>query len=108
VTADHTWLSFMTSSRTRSCRRSAPGGLSRAWAVCEGCAILTIWARTRAGRPLIVALRKVQDSQRDWWIVGARDMNESEHGLFEQWETKAGGNHDLRRTARVGRSAAGG
>jgi hypothetical protein len=60
----------------------------------QGVRILTIWARTRAGRPLIVALRKVQDSQRDWWIVGARDMNDSEHGLFEQWETKAGGNHD--------------
>jgi hypothetical protein len=60
----------------------------------EGVRILTIWARTRAGRPLVVGLRKVSDTQRDWWIVGARDISESEHALFEQWETKAGDDHD--------------
>jgi hypothetical protein len=37
----------------------------------QGIRVLTIWARTSAGRPLVVALRKVPDSQRDWWIVGA-------------------------------------
>lgn len=52
----------------------------------QGLRILTIWARTSAGRPLLVALRKVPDSQRDWWIVGARDLDESELALFEQWE----------------------
>lgn len=60
----------------------------------EGVRVLTIWARTRAGRPLVVALRKVPDSQRDWWMVGARDLAEAEPAQFEQWETKAGGDHD--------------
>lgn len=60
----------------------------------EGVRVLTIWARTRAGRPLVVALRKVPDSQRDWWIVGAREMSESERALFERWETEAGDDHD--------------
>jgi hypothetical protein len=60
----------------------------------QGVRVLTIWARTRAGRPLVVALRRVLASQWDWWIVGARDMDESELALFEQWETKAGDDHD--------------
>jgi hypothetical protein len=60
----------------------------------EGVQILTIWGRTRAGRPLVVALRKIPDSKRDWWIVGARDMNESERAFFEQWEMKAGNDDD--------------
>lgn len=56
----------------------------------QGIRVLTIWARTSAGRPLLVALRRVPDSQRDWWIVGAPDLDESELALFEQWERKAG------------------
>ena len=60
----------------------------------QGIRILTIWARTSAGRPLLVALRKVPGSQRDWWIVGARDLDESELAIFEQWERKAGDDHD--------------
>lgn len=60
----------------------------------EGVRVLTIWARTTAGRPLVVALRKVPDSQRDWWIVGAREMSESERALFERWEKEAGDDHD--------------
>ena len=38
----------------------------------NGITVLTIWARTRSGRPLIVALRQL--SGREWLIVGARDM----------------------------------
>jgi hypothetical protein len=41
----------------------------------------------------VVALRKVPDSQRDWWIVGARDMSEPERARFEQWEKEAGDDH---------------
>lgn len=42
----------------------------------------------------MVALRKVPDSPRDWWIVGAREMSESERELFERWEREAGDDHD--------------
>ena len=89
------WPSYVTWSQTRSCRCSTAGGAIRCQGQSsEGVRILTIWARTRAGRPLVVGLRKVSDTQRDWWIVGARDISESEHALFEQWETKAGDDHD--------------
>lgn len=60
----------------------------------DGVRILTVWGRTRAGRPLVVALRKVPDSERDWWILGARDMSASELALLERWETMAGEDHE--------------
>jgi hypothetical protein len=43
---------------------------------------------------LVVALRKAPENHRDWWIVGARDMDEFELARFEQWERKAGDDHD--------------
>lgn len=60
----------------------------------QGIQVLTIWARTSAGRPLVVALRRIPGSRRDWWIVGARELDASELALFEQWERKAGDDHD--------------
>jgi hypothetical protein len=49
-----------------------------------GIPVLTIWARTRTGRRLIVVLR--QADKFDWWIVGAREMNPAEAADFERWE----------------------
>jgi hypothetical protein len=49
-----------------------------------GIGVLTVWARTEYGRPLIVALRRVDEW--DWQIVGARDMRPGELAEFEQWE----------------------
>lgn len=49
-----------------------------------GMPVLTIWARTNAGRPLIVALRKSGPLDQD--IIGAREMTAAELGRFEQWE----------------------
>lgn len=56
----------------------------------EGVLVLTIWARTRSGRPLLIALRRVPGSPRDWWIIGARDLSDAERALFQQWEKEAG------------------
>ncbi len=49
-----------------------------------GVALVTIWARTRAGRRLIVVVRKV--GAFDAWIVGARDMNPAEAAEYDRWE----------------------
>lgn len=49
-----------------------------------GVPVLTVWARTRAGRPLVVVVRRVGDF--DWVIVGAREMNQKQLAEFEQWE----------------------
>lgn len=46
--------------------------------------MLTIWARTRGGRPLIVAVRR--ESGRDRLIVGARDMHLQERMHVVRWE----------------------
>lgn len=46
--------------------------------------VLTIWARTAAGRPLIVALRPL--SGRDYEIVGASEMNAEQLRILQQWE----------------------
>ena len=51
-----------------------------------GVPVLTIWARTEAGRRLIVVLRPA--SQFDWWIVGARDMNAAEAVAYDRWEAQ--------------------
>jgi hypothetical protein len=49
-----------------------------------GIPVLTIWARTQAGRPLIVGLRKSGPLDQD--IIGAREMTAAELARFEQWE----------------------
>ena len=46
--------------------------------------VLTIWGRTLAGRPLIVAVYHV--SGFTWKIIGARDMTDKELVEFTQWE----------------------
>lgn len=55
-------------------RASGPGGLT----------VLTTWARTGSGRPLIVAVRRIDD--RDRLILGARDMHLPERAEFARWE----------------------
>ena len=49
-----------------------------------GMQVLTVWARTRTGRPLLVAVRQV--SQWDWQILGARDLNPKEAEELTTWE----------------------
>jgi len=46
--------------------------------------VVTVWARTRTGWPLIVAVRQVNEW--DWLIVGARDLTAPELTEFEKWE----------------------
>lgn len=46
--------------------------------------VLTIWARTDAGRPLIVAVRK--SGRLDQRVIGARAMTQAELAEFETWE----------------------
>lgn len=46
--------------------------------------LLTIWARTRAGRPLIVVTRPIDTF--DSWIVAAREMYPAEAAEFKRWE----------------------
>ncbi len=58
-------------------RRPVPG-------VALGIPALSIWARTDAGRPLIVGVRHLDGF--DWGIIGARDMTPTELAEFEQWE----------------------
>ena len=50
----------------------------------SGLQVLTIWARTTQGRPLIVATRRLEGWDRQ--IVGARDMTPGERAQFEAWE----------------------
>ena len=49
-----------------------------------GMQVLTVWGRTRTGRPLLVAVRQV--SQWDWQILGARDLNPKETEELTTWE----------------------
>ena len=49
-----------------------------------GIGVLTVWARTASGRPLIVAVRRIDEW--DWQIVGARGLRDGELAEFEQWE----------------------
>ncbi len=49
-----------------------------------GMQVLTIWARTAAGRGLIVAVRRNDPTQ--WEIIGARAMRRDEMLTFEEWE----------------------
>lgn len=49
--------------------------------------VMTIWARTHAGRPLIVGVR--QAGTWEWLIIGARDMRPTELAAFQAWEEEA-------------------
>lgn len=49
-----------------------------------GVTVLTVWGRTRAGRPLIVAVRRADPWT--WVIVGAREMYLQERAEFARWE----------------------
>jgi hypothetical protein len=46
--------------------------------------VVGVYARTSAGRPLVVTVR--HRGGFDWWILGARDMTDEERALFEAWE----------------------
>lgn len=50
----------------------------------QGLPVLTIWGRTRAGRGVIVAVRRVEDFT--WKIIGAREMTSRELAEFCRWE----------------------
>lgn len=49
-----------------------------------GLPVVTIWARTDAGRGLIVVIRP--DGPMNWEIVGARAMRADEALTFDEWE----------------------
>ena len=53
-------------------------------AVGSGPKVLGVLARTNAGRPLVVTVRRGDGF--DWWILGARDMTDDERATFEAWE----------------------
>lgn len=53
----------------------------------QGLAVVTVWARTVAGRPLIVVVR--QADGHNWWILGARDMSPAETREYEEWEARS-------------------
>jgi hypothetical protein len=53
-----------------------------------GIRFLTIWARTRAGRPLMVALRPLDG--RDWQIIAVRELTAAELAELEKWEEDRG------------------
>ena len=60
---------------------------ARRWprpAISGGLPALTIWGRTLAGRPLIVAGRLVGQLNQE--IIGARIMTDAEVAEFEAWE----------------------
>ncbi|WP_433212058.1 hypothetical protein ACQP00_51730 [Dactylosporangium sp. CS-047395] len=52
--------------------------------VALGLPVLSVWARTAAGRPLIVVLR--HEGGLEWLIVGALDMTPAQRAEFEGWE----------------------
>lgn len=49
-----------------------------------GLNVLTIWGRTRAGRPLLVAVRQV--GEWDFEILGARPLRPDQVAELEKWE----------------------
>jgi hypothetical protein len=53
-----------------------------------GTRVLTIWGRTRTGRPLMVALRRKDEW--DWWIAGVRELSSNEVAELEEWEARDG------------------
>ena len=50
----------------------------------NGLPVLGIWGRTRAGRPLIVAVYHLTGFT--WKIIGAREMTDKELIEFSRWE----------------------
>lgn len=50
-----------------------------------GVRVLAIFARTRAGRPLMVLVRLDRDGF-DHLIVGARELTGEERVMFQRWE----------------------
>jgi hypothetical protein len=72
------------SSHTKCGRRWKPSGAGLAGPPAPPCRVLTIWGRTLAGRPLIVAVYHV--SGFTWKIIGARDMTDKDLVEFTQWE----------------------
>jgi hypothetical protein len=50
--------------------------------------VLTIWARTRAGRGLLVALRGPVG--RDWQIIAVRPLSDDELDELQKWEDTRG------------------
>jgi hypothetical protein len=73
----HGVLQVLDPSRRRWPRRAVTG---------SGVQVLSIWGRTSAGRPLIVAVRHLGGF--DWLIVGAREMQAKEQTEFEEWEAR--------------------
>ena len=53
-------------------------------AVGSGPKVLGVFARTSAGRPLVVTVRRGDGF--DWWILGAREMTDEERATFQAWE----------------------
>lgn len=51
-----------------------------------GLAMLTVWGRTRAGRPLIVGVYRDPYDRWEWHPASARDMTAAELAEFERWE----------------------
>jgi hypothetical protein len=74
-------------SRRRGVRGpSGPGGGAPRPALgAHGIRLLAIWARTRAGRYLIVVLRATEVSH-DWLIVGAMEMTAVQVAEYDRWE----------------------
>lgn len=52
-----------------------------------GVRFIAVMGRTHAGRPLVVAVRKVGEF--DQQIIGAREMTPAELKRFEAWEMSA-------------------
>lgn len=50
----------------------------------HGLPVVTIWSRTAAGRPVVVAVYRITGFT--WKIIGAREMTEKELVEFTQWE----------------------
>jgi hypothetical protein len=51
-----------------------------------GVRVLVIWGRTLTGRPLLVVVKHKEG--RDWWIVGARELDPDEVAELEGWEAR--------------------
>lgn len=51
-----------------------------------GMPVVTVWARTDAGRRLIVVVRHLDGF--DWQILGAREMTPAEAEEFDRWEAR--------------------
>jgi len=65
---------------------AAPSRWPRPAVGVAGIRVLTIWGRTRTGRPLIVALRRKDEW--DWWIAGVRELTQDEAAELEEWEPR--------------------